>query len=119
LLVGEETAFRHVLLVVRGTLLAEDRVALDATLDLETEAFRALREGLGDHALEVVVAVHLALTVLSLTVLTPLTSRWLSTGSTVFLTPVLDHLLTLAFVDRCRIEAWRTYGSWTLVALGT
>ena len=92
---------------------------MGATLDLETEAFRALREGLGDHALEVVVAVHLALIVLSLTVLTLLMSRRLDTGSAVFLTPVSDRLLTLAFVDRCRIEAWRTYGSWTPVALGT
>ena len=119
MLVGVEAAFRHVLLVVRDALPAEDRVALGAAPDLETEALRALREGLGGHALEVVVTVHLALIVLTLTMLTPLTSRWLGTGSAVFLTPVLDHLLTLTFVDRCRIKAWRTYGSWTPVALGT
>ena len=105
--------------MVRDALPAEDKVALGAALDLETEALRALTEGLGGHALEDMVTVHRALIVLTLTVLTPLTSRWLGIGSAVFLTPVPDHLLTLAFIDRCRIEALRTYGSWTLAALGT
>ena len=41
--------------------------------------------------MEVVVVVHLSLIVFTLTVLTPLTSRWLGTGLVVFLTPVPDR----------------------------
>ena len=44
-------------------------------------------------------------------------SRWHGTGF--LLTPVSDHLLIHLTVDFCRIEAWRTYGSWTQAAQGT
>ena len=44
--------------MVRDALPTEDRVALGVALDLETEALRALREGLGGHTLEDMVIVH-------------------------------------------------------------
>ena len=64
-------------------------------MDLVTEV---LRERLRDHALEVVVTQ--VVVVISLTVLTPLFSRWLGTGTAVLvLTPVPDRLLTIVSLD--------------------
>ena len=97
--VGAETAFRPVLQVVRGAFPVELLVAFRAAMDLVTEALEtdALRELFRVHTLEVVVTLRVE--TCTLTVLSLLSSRWLGTGLAVFLTPVLVHLLTLAFLD--------------------
>ena len=96
---GAETVFRPVLQVVRGSFPVELLAAFRAAMDLTTEALEtdALRELFRVHALEVVVTLRVETR--TLTVLTLLSSRWLGTGSAVFLTPMPVHLLTLAFLD--------------------
>ena len=95
MLVGVEAAFRPVLQVVRDALPVELLAIFSAAMDLVTEA---LRESLRVHALEVMVT--LVVVMITLTVLFLLLSRRLGTGTIVFvLTPVPDHLLTLAFLD--------------------
>ena len=92
---GMETAFRPVLLVVRGALPAELLIVFSAAMDLVTEALRELSRF---HALEIVVT--LIVVMILLIVLNPLLSRWLGTGTAVLgLTPVPDRLLTVALLD--------------------
>ena len=95
LVIGVEAVFRAVLRVVRDALLVELLVVFSAAMDLVTEAFR---ESFRVHALEVVV--FLIVVIISLTVLTPLLTRWLGTGTAVLvLTPVPDSLLTVVSLD--------------------
>ena len=75
LVVGEEAAFKPVLLFVRDALPTKLLAIFSAVMDLMTET---LRELLRVHALADVVTQLVV--VISLIVLTPLLSRWLGTG---------------------------------------
>jgi hypothetical protein len=94
-MVGEEAAFKPVLLYVRDALPTELLAVFSAVMDLVTETLRELSRV---HALANVVTQLVV--VISLIVLTPLLSRWLGTSIAVLvLTPVSDCLLTLPLLD--------------------
>ena len=102
-----ETTLGVVLLMVVSSRVLQ--VIFLTTLDL-----RAL--SLSDRALREICVLVLSILLLFLLFTLPM-SRWHGTGS--LLTLVSDHFLIHLTIDFCRIEAWRTYGSWTQAAPGT
>ena len=110
-MVVEETTFSIVLQEV-DALPAEPRVIHTTTLDLEAKEFSSSE----DRALRVSRVLVLTVLLLLLVLLSLPLIRWLDTDFLPLLTPVSDHLLTHLTTDFCRIEAWRTYGSWIRVA---